>query len=154
MFRKEKDLEERAQRRAVLNDSSTILAATMSNEFIFHELMKMSRKAEVAASAEESGATSVYKPATEPFMSPVHYPPASGAGPSIKPSFEPKQFRRRMKNLRGTPKDQGMWTLPSAHTTQGLMLVLPTDISLFDQVFERWCSVTLNHVNEKPWPDN
>lgn len=59
-----------------------------------------------------------------------------------------------MKNLRGTPKEQGMWTLPSASLNQGSVLVLPIDIGLFEQVFERWRSITLNHVNEKPWADN
>lgn len=46
------------------------------------------------------------------------------------------------------------WTLPPVQQAQAAMLVLPDDISKYEDVQLRWESITINHVNTKTWSDN
>ncbi|GJZ14578.1 Orf y [Tanacetum coccineum] len=46
------------------------------------------------------------------------------------------------------------WTLPSAWTESGVMLVLPADPGLWSDVISRWESITINRLNSQTRSDN
>ncbi|KAK7329173.1 hypothetical protein VNO77_23323 [Canavalia gladiata] len=53
-----------------------------------------------------------------------------------------------------TDRWANQWSLPPALTETGAMLVLPNDLSKYDDVIARWESITLNLMNTKVWADN
>nr|GFA71897.1 TPA: orf y [Tanacetum cinerariifolium] len=89
-------------------------------------------------------------------------------GPSVYPPTQqnPQPFYRPDYQF-GYPQGKGKsfsrgygeyynseWTLPSAWTESGVMLVLPTDPGLWSEVISRWESITINRLNNQTWSDN
>ncbi|PKU64898.1 hypothetical protein MA16_Dca024534 [Dendrobium catenatum] len=99
--------------------------------------------------------SSSYLPPNEPLMGPVMYPPASLDQKKVPfPSFSQFQnYRPKFSNFKRTYQ-HNTWTLPSAHKNQGVLLILPDDFSLYDDVISRWESITLNLLNDKKFLDN
>ncbi|PKU76347.1 hypothetical protein MA16_Dca022778 [Dendrobium catenatum] len=120
-------------------------------ELGYPQLRKMAAKAENLFASVSSN----YLPPNEPVMGPVSYPPATSlsANPDASPSYPFQYYKPKTSNFRKSFQ-QNMWTLPSAHNNQGVLLILPDDFSLYDGVISRWESITLNLINEKQFIDN
>ncbi|PKU87308.1 hypothetical protein MA16_Dca024341 [Dendrobium catenatum] len=99
--------------------------------------------------------SSNYLPPNEPVMGPVNYPPATSiaAKSDASSSYPFQYYKPNTSNFRKTFQ-QNMWTLPSAHNNQGVLLILPDDFSLYDDVISTWESITLNLLSEKQFADN
>lgn len=95
---------------------------------------------------------SPYRPPTEPLMGQVNYPPAISNMPSYAGTSNP-QASLQTRTVKGKGLSSNTWVLPAAQVNSGAMLVLPDDIGMYSDVFARWESITLNHVNEKIWPN-
>ena len=66
------------------------------------------------------------------------------------------EYPRRPRGFPGglAKHNNEMWTLSTTQVTQGVMLILPEDIGLYNDVISRWESVTLNLLSEKTFNDN
>lgn len=97
-----------------------------------------------------SSAQSSYRPPTEPIMSQASYPPATrrsdviNEAPLLSGTYKGKYRKGIQANT---------WTLPPAFNEQGTMLVFPAEINLYNDVFSRWESITLNFIDQphKVW---
>ncbi|XP_074576876.1 uncharacterized protein LOC141833356 [Curcuma longa] len=81
-------------------------------------------------------------------MGQINYPPAQVRTEAREPTT---MFSGRFK-ARGY--NHQPWTLPSAQTNDGAILILPEDIGQYSEVISRWESITNNLVNQKTWLDN
>ncbi|KAJ3706170.1 hypothetical protein LUZ61_009875 [Rhynchospora tenuis] len=116
-----------------------------------YPLLKQLVQKESIFSTAESSLTRI---PPEPIMGPAMYPPASS---SRQPTgLQVPEIRARLNNIRGGYANQmnERYNLPSARANQGAILVLPEDIGLYEDVFSRWESITLNVINERNWADN
>ncbi|KAJ3705794.1 hypothetical protein LUZ61_009499 [Rhynchospora tenuis] len=116
-----------------------------------YPLLKQLVQKESVFSTAESSLTRI---PPEPIMGPAMYPPASS---SRQPTgLQVPEIRARLNNIRGGYANQmnERYNLPSARANQGAILVLPEDIGLYEDVFSRWESITLNLINERNWADN
>ncbi|KAJ3705006.1 hypothetical protein LUZ61_008711 [Rhynchospora tenuis] len=116
-----------------------------------YPLLKQLIQKESVFSTAESALTRM---PSEPIMGPAMYPPASS---SRQPTgLQVPEIRARLNNIRGGYANQmnERYNLPSAQANQGAILVLPEDIGLYEDVFSRWESITLNLINERNWADN
>lgn len=86
-------------------------------------------------------------------MGQVNYLPATSSIPPYADKEYYKGLRDQLRTVKGKGLSSNTWTLPSAQTNTGAILVLPDDIGLYRDVIARWESITLNHVNEKLWPN-
>ncbi|XP_042468102.1 uncharacterized protein LOC122051185 isoform X1 [Zingiber officinale] len=97
-----------------------------------------------------TSAISRYNPPQEPLMGQVNYPPAQ-----VNARVEPIEA---LVVINGRFKPRGYnhqpWTLPSAQTNDGAILILPDDIGQYSEVISKWESITNNLVNQKTWLDN
>jgi len=96
-----------------------------------------------------SAVSSNYRPPSEPVMGPVNYPPATaGKQQTSDVTLNTEGIQTRLSKVKAEDMfSTNMWNLPSAQVTQGAMLVLPYDIGLYEDVFARWESITLNTVD-------
>ncbi|WOK92558.1 pentatricopeptide repeat-containing protein [Canna indica] len=88
-------------------------------------------------------------------MGPAMYPPS---GNTQRPIFQGdvSQMKMKVNNLRGgyAKAYNEKYTLPSAQSNTGAILVLPEQMGQYSDVISRWESITLNLVNERTWIDN
>ena len=94
---------------------------------------------------------SSYTPPVDYHMGPPIYPPAVNTGeiPVSSPLLSEISSKGKGKN----PDYYNAWTLPPAHYSTGVMLVLPDDISKYEDVITRWESINTNVINRMQWPD-
>ncbi|KAJ4714373.1 Orf y protein [Melia azedarach] len=75
-------------------------------------------------------------------MTPVGYPPATNLEIPAQPQYDGARPRGAFKGS----KYNEWWQLPSAQTNTGAIFVMPRQIGLFHDVFDRWESITKNYV--------
>ncbi|XP_042444288.1 uncharacterized protein LOC122029387 [Zingiber officinale] len=97
-----------------------------------------------------STVVSPYQPPADIAMGLPGYPPTvQDAGPATQqPSTQPIFRNPKFQRNRNTE----MWTLPSAQQ-RGAIFVIPEQLGLFQDVFSRWESITLNHVAAQGFTD-
>nr|AEE39270.1 polyprotein [Gooseberry vein banding associated virus] len=125
----------------------------------FQELMAkikgfQNQKVEIAAMNAESSGSGVTSGNFVPPIAttgPSAYPPATGThgtniGPQDQGGWGGRMPRSRMPGGYGRP--QRPWTLPSAQTENGVMLIIPEDLTLAADAINRWESITINVVSK------
>ncbi|KAJ4714060.1 ORFIII-like polyprotein [Melia azedarach] len=83
-----------------------------------------------------------YNPPADIAMTPVGYPPATNLEIPAQPQYDGARPRGPFKGS----KYNEWWQLPSAQTNTGAIFVMPRQIGLFHDVFDRWESITKNYV--------
>ncbi|KAJ4714061.1 ORFIII-like polyprotein [Melia azedarach] len=83
-----------------------------------------------------------YNPPADIAMTPVGYPPATNLEIPAQPQYDGARPRGSFKGS----KYNEWWQLPSAQTNTGAIFVMPRQIGLFHDVFDRWESITKNYV--------
>ncbi|KAG6474551.1 hypothetical protein ZIOFF_068489 [Zingiber officinale] len=122
--------------------SDSILEQLESMEYpILRSMVEQATNENVLAS---SSAISRYNPPQEPLMGQVNYPPAQISSridqveaPVINGKFKPRGFNHQP------------WTLPSAQTNDGAILVLPEDIDQYSEV--QFIENLLGENEKKMW---
>nr|QIM56922.1 ORF3 polyprotein [Cacao swollen shoot virus] len=98
-----------------------------------------------------SATSGVYDVPLDTAMTPPAYAPAT-AQPE-RPTFEwTNWYNPWIKPKGGTFRRQDgneYWTLPPAQLSTGAMFVIPNQLSMFDEVFLRWESLTKNYMAQQ-----
>ncbi|UYC36391.1 polyprotein [Black pepper virus B] len=104
--------------------------------------------ADAPSTSADGGVISPYRPPREYNMGPPEYPPARG---NYQPLYDGTASRggKIGKTWKGN-----QWDLPSAHVSNGVILVLPNDIGMYEDVFTRWESINANIINSKAFENN
>ena len=141
--------EEELPQPTLLDEQAVHMACAGTEEELEYPLMKA--MANMALSGITGEVSSVYAPPRDTSMTPPVYPPGSTSQPVVT---NVEEIRGRIRNIGGRPKREGGFQLPSAQVNQGVMLVLPADVGLYEDAIARWESITINVVNERVWTDN
>ena len=105
----------------------------------------------MASTSQTSEVQSGYRPPTEFHMGPPVYPPAR----TVNDGLRIPEIKERIGKFKGRKADYtNQWTLPPAQIQTGVILVLPPDISKYEDVITRWESINLNVINRMTWVDN
>ncbi|XP_074561774.1 uncharacterized protein LOC141818091 [Curcuma longa] len=99
-----------------------------------------------------STASSAYNPPEDSMMGPPQYASAIEKPATSNPYGNMSYMGAKLGKIRGVYNTE-QWMLPSAQQQTGAMLVLPTNISLYNDVISRWESITTNVVDSKIWTD-
>ncbi|WAK97196.1 polyprotein [Fatsia badnavirus 1] len=120
-----------------------------TEEEVITKLKQLMSSEDILMETGESSTTGRYQPPKDTMMGPPVYPPAMST--PTPPLFYEKNIRAskfREANY------MNWWNLPSAQQNIGAMLIIPNDLSKFDEVFMRWESITKNLVAMQGFTDN
>nr|QCL07901.1 polyprotein [Sweet potato badnavirus B] len=96
-----------------------------------------------ASNTRGQSAQSPYRPPEDTTMGQPSYAPAR---PTVETVSGPPSFRTDSRFLkRGTNNEN--WSLPPAQQQGGVLLTLPEQMGLLNDVFMRWETTTLNHMS-------
>ena len=85
-----------------------------------------------------------FDPPRDVTMGPAGYAPAVQQRPFAQ-TGESSSYQNRFKR-----REPNEWfNLPQAQSESGAIFVVPLDLGMDPDVFSRWESITLNHVNQK-----
>ncbi|AHI90954.1 polyprotein [Hibiscus bacilliform virus GD1] len=140
----ETEVEEQEEKVAMIQEDPDLLP--------YPHLRELLKNEEKVFSTQQSEVSS-YRPPQDTAMTPAGYAPARGEASSSthQPMFEGYMPRRpQFKQDRSTE----YWQFPTAQGQTGAMFVIPRQIGLFHDAFNRWESITKNYVASQGFTDS